>query len=107
MMAFKRDGNSWLMLARKLRLVLARNLQLAALVLDFLEQPHVLDCNDRLVGEWRDLIGLGLGIENLNRLTFERNAGDTSRTALKFESQHLRVLGGSPLAGCVLVDRVF
>ena len=35
----------------ELRLVLARLGELAALVLDFIEQPHVLDRDDRLVGE--------------------------------------------------------
>src|SRR5262249_21523054 len=50
----------------ELRLVLARQLQLAVLVLDFIEQAHILDGNHRLVGEgceqldllvseWRDL----------------------------------------------------
>ena len=35
----------------ELRLVLARLRELAALVLDFVEQPHVLDRDHRLVGE--------------------------------------------------------
>jgi hypothetical protein len=38
----------------ELRFVFARLLQPAVLVLDFFEQPYVLDCNDRLVGERRD-----------------------------------------------------
>ena len=37
----------------KLRLVLARLRQLAILVLNLVEQPHVLDGNRRLVGEGR------------------------------------------------------
>ena len=36
---------------QELRLVLARYLELAALVLNFVEQPHVLDRDRRLVGE--------------------------------------------------------
>ena len=39
----------------ELRLVLARLGELAALVLDFVEQPHVLDRDHRLVGEGRSL----------------------------------------------------
>ena len=35
----------------KLRLMRACLSELAALVLDFVEQPHVLDCDQRLVGE--------------------------------------------------------
>jgi hypothetical protein len=35
----------------KLRLVLACDLKLPALVLDFIEQSHVLDCNGGLVGK--------------------------------------------------------
>ena len=38
----------------ELRLVLARLGELAALVLDFVEQAHVLDRDHRLVGEGRD-----------------------------------------------------
>ena len=37
----------------ELRLVLARLGKLPALVLDFVEQPHVLDRDHRLVGEGR------------------------------------------------------
>ena len=37
----------------ELRLVLARQLKLAALVLDFIEQPHVLDGDRSLVSERR------------------------------------------------------
>ena len=35
----------------ELRLVLARHLQLSVLVLDFVEQPHVLDRDRSLVGK--------------------------------------------------------
>ena len=45
----------------ELRLVLARELELAALVLDLVEQPHVLDRDHRLVGEGRDQLDLLVG----------------------------------------------
>ena len=40
-------------IGEELRFVLARLLDLPALVLDFFEQPHVLDGDHRLVGEGR------------------------------------------------------
>ena len=46
---------------QELRLVLARDLELAALVLDFVEQPHVLDCNRCLIGEGLDQLDLFVG----------------------------------------------
>ena len=45
----------------ELRLVLARLGELPALVLDFVEQPHVLDRDHRLVGERRDELNLLVG----------------------------------------------
>jgi len=42
----------------KLRLVPVRQFELAALVLDFVEQPHVLDRDHRLVGEGFDQFDL-------------------------------------------------
>ena len=45
----------------ELRLALARLRQLLALVLDFVEQPHVLDRDHRLVGEGRDQLDLLVG----------------------------------------------
>src|SRR5262245_27687487 len=45
----------------ELRLVLARHLQLAALVLDFVEQPNVLDRDRRLVSESRYQLDLFFG----------------------------------------------
>ena len=45
----------------ELRLVLACEFELAALVLDFLEQPHVLDRDRRLVGEGRNQLDLLVG----------------------------------------------
>ena len=42
----------------ELRLVLARLRELPALVLDFVEQPHVLDSDHRLVGEGGDQLDL-------------------------------------------------
>ena len=48
-------------IGEELRLVLARLGELAALVLDFVEQPHVLDRDHRLVGEGRHQLDLLLG----------------------------------------------
>ena len=45
----------------ELRLVLARLCELAALLLDFLEQPHVLDRDRRLIGEGRYQFDLLVG----------------------------------------------
>ena len=45
----------------ELRLVLARLRELAALVLDFVEQAHVLDGDHRLVGEGGDQLDLLVG----------------------------------------------
>src|SRR6516162_3884679 len=45
----------------ELRLVLARLPELPALVLDFVEQPHVLDCDHRLIGERGDHLDLLVG----------------------------------------------
>ena len=45
----------------ELRLVLARLRELAALVLDFVEQPHVLDRDHRLVGEGGQEFDLPIG----------------------------------------------
>ena len=48
-------------IGEELRLVLARLRELPALVLDFVEQPHVLDRDHRLVGEGRDQLDLLVG----------------------------------------------
>ena len=48
-------------IGEELRLVLARLRKLAALVLDFIEQPHILDCDHRLVGEGSDQFDLAVG----------------------------------------------
>jgi hypothetical protein len=45
----------------ELRFVLARLLQLAVLVLDFVEQAHVLDCNSGLVGKGHHQLNLSVG----------------------------------------------
>src|SRR6516162_2483589 len=45
----------------ELRLVLARQLQLAVLVLDFIEQAHILDGNHRLVRKYLDQLDLLVG----------------------------------------------
>src|SRR5262249_47032571 len=70
--------------------------------------PRIV-CGTRLAHGRNIVIRLGLDIENLDGLTSERHtAGDTSRTALKLESQHLRVdIGRKTVARCVPVDRIF
>src|SRR5262249_48120349 len=45
-------------ICQELRLVLARLFKLAALVLDFVEEPHVLNRDCGLVGERRDQLDL-------------------------------------------------
>jgi hypothetical protein len=50
MMAFSGVRSSWLMLARNCD-VLARHRQLMAFVLDFVEQPHILDRDCCLVSK--------------------------------------------------------
>ena len=88
----------------ELRLVLARLCELAALVLDFVEQPHVLDRDHRLVGEGRDQLDLLVGErphlgarqrENADRHAFaqHRNAEHGAKTAqlLRFGERVFRV----------------
>ena len=41
--------------------MLARFLKLPALVLDFIEQPHIFDCNRSLVGKCGDQLDLLVG----------------------------------------------
>ena len=48
-------------IGEELRLVLARDFELTALVLDFVEQPHVLDGDHRLIGEGFDKLDLLVG----------------------------------------------
>ena len=48
-------------IGEELRFVLARLGELPALVLDFVEQPHILDRDHRLVGEGLDQLDLFLG----------------------------------------------
>ena len=53
--------SSWLMLARNCDLCWLALRELPTLVLDFVEQAHVLDCDGRLVGESRYQLDLLLG----------------------------------------------
>ena len=62
----KRRAQFMAHIGEELRLVLARFRELAALVLDFVEQPHVLDRDHRLVGEGPDKLDL-LARERPNR----------------------------------------
>ncbi len=45
----------------ELRLVFARQLELAVLVLDFVEKPHILNCDHGLIGERGEQLDLFLG----------------------------------------------
>ena len=60
---------------QKLRLVLARFCKLPALVMDFVEQPHVLDRDHRLVGEGGDQLDLLVG-ERFHRASRQCNDAD-------------------------------
>jgi hypothetical protein len=48
-------------IGEELRFVLARLLKLAALILDFVKEPHILDSDARLVGEGRRQFDLLFG----------------------------------------------
>src|SRR5215470_7722855 len=48
-------------IGEELRLVLAGLFKLAALFLDFVKQPHILDRDRGLVGEGRDQLNLPIG----------------------------------------------
>ena len=89
----------------ELRLVLARLGKLAALVLDFVEQPHVLDRDHGLVGEGLDQLDLLLGEHphvlagqgedaDGNAFAHQRNAQHRSITAelLRFRPGVFRIL---------------
>src|SRR5262249_9415703 len=71
----------------ELRLVLARQLQLAALVLDLVEQPHVLDRDRSLVGERLDQRNLFVS-ERLNLRLDETNDALWNSFAEHRDSKH-------------------
>ena len=58
MMALSGVRSSWLMLETNCDLFSLAICELAVLVLDFVEQPHVLDRDHGLVGERRDQLDL-------------------------------------------------
>src|SRR5262245_63843655 len=68
----------------ELRLVLARQLQLAALLLDLVEQPYVLDCDHRLVGERLDERDLLVS----ERLEFQSVDSDGSNKIVPFQHRN-------------------
>src|SRR5215472_6961235 len=75
------EGRAKLMahIGKELRLVLARLFKLTAFVLDFVEQPHILDRNGGLVGKRGDQLYLLLG----ERLYFRaRQTQDTDWNTL-------------------------
>jgi hypothetical protein len=62
-------------IGQKLRLVLARDLKLPALVLDFVKQPNVLDSYTRLVSEACHQVDLLVG-EGANSIAHKDNSAD-------------------------------
>src|SRR5262249_52370633 len=73
------DGVEWRAqlvahIGEKLRLVLARDFELPALVLNFVKQPHVLDCNRSLVGKGRNQFDLLIGEGSYFRARQSQNA---------------------------------
>src|SRR5262245_4177287 len=68
----------------ELRLVLARQFELVVLVLDFVEQPYVLDCDHRLVREGLDERDLLVS----ERLEFQSVDGDGSNKVVPFQHRN-------------------
>ncbi len=71
----------------ELRLVLARQLQLPVLFLDFVEQPHVLDCDHRLIGEGCDELNLLVG-ERRDLCFPQGNCAERRALTQQWYSQH-------------------
>src|SRR6516165_392921 len=71
----------------ELRLVLARQLQLAVLVLDLIEQPHVFDCDHRLIGEGCDELNLLVG-ERRDLCFPQGNCAERHALTQQWYSQH-------------------
>src|SRR5262249_21775559 len=71
----------------ELRLVLARQLQLAALLLDFVEQPHVLDRDHRLVGEGGGELDLAV-VEWFYRAALQHDRADRDSLAQQRNTEH-------------------
>jgi len=84
----------------ELRLVLARFRELPALILDFVEQPHVLDRDHRLVGEGDDQLNLLFG-ERPHPRTPQDDHADGRPFAYQRDAQP-RAKAGNPLG---LVER--
>src|SRR6516165_11782536 len=70
----------------KLRFVLARLRELAALVLDFIEQTHVLDGDHRLVGEGGGKLDLPV-VERSNRAAHQYDDADRNTLAQQRNAQ--------------------
>ena len=72
----------------ELRLVLARLGKLAALVLDFVEQPRVLDRDYRLVGEGRSRSSICFSVNGRTSVPSESDDADRRSLAQERHSQH-------------------
>jgi len=75
------------MLGEKLRFALARLRQLPALILDFIEQPHVLDCDHCLVGEGGEQLDLLIG-KGLHRATSQGDDADRAAFPQQRDTEH-------------------
>ena len=82
-------------IGEELRFVLACDLKLPALVLDFVEQPHVFDRDHRLVGEGLDQLDLLAGKRPYDR-TQQQKYADRVSLAQQRHSKH-RAKAGSLL----------
>ena len=71
----------------ELRLVLTRLGKLPALVLDFVEQPHILDGDSGLVSERGDQLDLLVG-KGANCTTYQRNDSDWSSFPQQWNAEH-------------------
>src|SRR5262249_37880587 len=95
----------------ELRLVLARQLELAGLFLDFLQQPHLLYCGARPVREGRGAVGLPVR-ERAYRKTAQHEYADwhsfpqERHTEKGVESAELPVLALLIFRICLSVENV-
>ena len=99
MMALSGVRSSWLMLERNCDLCWLAISQLTALFLNFVEQPHVLDRDRRLIGEGADqldlLFGEGPHLGARQRQYTDRNALAQHRNA-KYGAKITQLLSLSP-----------
>src|ERR1700738_2719609 len=88
-------------IGEELRFVLACFSELAALVLNFVEQADVLNCNHRLVGKGADKLDL-LVAKRLDPLSRDRDHADRHLLAQQRHAQHGATLSKSVSLGHVI-----